>query len=74
MEWTDFVSFIWIPLLLVVGFGIRHTWKVAADLAAYKTEVAKHYTSIEHLKDVKDDIMKYLEKIERKLDRYANGK
>ncbi len=74
MEWTDFVSFISLPLIALVGFQMKQTQKVKEDLAAYKTEVAKQYTSISHLKDVKDDIMKYLEKIERKLDKYANGR
>ncbi len=74
MEWTDFVSFISLPLIALVGFQMKQVRKVEADLAAYKTEVAENYTSYSHLKDVKDDIMKYLEKIERKLDRYANGK
>jgi len=74
MEWTDFVSFISLPLIALVGFQMRQTQKVKEDLAAYKTEVAERYTSIQHLKDVKDDIIKYLEKLERKLDKYANGK
>lgn len=73
MEWTDFISFISLPLIALVGFQMKQVQKVKEDLAAYKTEVAKQYTSISHLKDVKDDIMKYLEKIERKLDKYANG-
>ncbi len=74
MEWTDFVSFISLPLIALVGFQMKQVQKVKEDLASYKTEVAKEYTSREHLKEVKDDIMKYLEKIEGKLDRYANGK
>lgn len=74
MEWTDFVSFISLPLIALVGFQMRQVQRVKEDLASYKTEVAEKYTSREHLKEVKDDIMKYLEKIEGKLDRYANGK
>ena len=74
MEWTDFVSFISLPLIALVGFQMKQVQRVKEDLAAYKTEVAEKYTSIGHLKDVKDDIMNYLEKIERKLDKYANGK
>ncbi len=74
MEWTDFVSFISLPLIALVGFQMKQVQRVKEDLAAYKTEVAEKYTSTTHLKDVKDDIMTYLEKIERKLDKYANGR
>jgi len=74
MEWTDFVSFISLPLIALVGFQMKQVQKVKEDLASYKTDVAERYTSREHLKEVKDDIMKYLEKIEGKIDRYANGK
>lgn len=74
MEWMDFVSFISFPIIAVLAFAIRQTQKVKEDLAAYKTEVAQHYTSIKYLKDVEDRIMKGIEKIERKLDRYANGR
>ena len=74
MEWTDFVSFISLPLIALVGFQMKQVQKVKEDLASYKTQVAENYTSVIHLKEVKDDIMKYLEKIERKLDKYANGK
>lgn len=74
MDWMDFISFISLPIILVLGFAIRQTQKVKEDLAAYKTEVAQYYTSIKYLKDVEDRIMKGIEKIERKLDRYANGR
>ncbi len=74
MEWTDFVSFISLPLIALVGFQMKQVQRVKEDLASYKTQVAENYTSVIHLKEVKDDIMKYLEKIERKLDKYANGK
>ncbi len=74
MEWTDFVSFISLPLIALVGFQMRQVQRVKEDLADYKTEVAKYYTSTEHLKEVKGDIMKALEKIERKIDKYANGR
>ncbi len=80
MEWTDFVSFISIPLTVIVGFAVRQAQlarKEASDcredLAAYKTEVAKDYASIGYLKDVEKRIMAQLEKIEGKIDRYANG-
>ena len=74
MECTDFVSFISLPLIALVGFQMKQVQRVKEDLASYKTQVAENYTSVIHLKEVKDDIMKYLEKIERKLDKYANGK
>ena len=74
MEWTDFVSFVSLPLIAVVGYAIRQCRIVEKDLAAYKTEVAQQYTSITYLKDVEDRIMKGIEKLERKLDRNANGK
>lgn len=74
MDWTDFVSLVSLPLIFVLGFAMKQTQKVKEDLAAYKTEVAKYYTSIRYLKDVEDRIMKGIEKVERKLDKYANGK
>lgn len=73
MEWTDFVSFISVPLAVVVGYIWKQTQSCKADLAAYKTEVAKEYASIGHLKDVEGRIMRKLDKIEDKVDRYANG-
>ncbi len=80
MEWADFVSFISLPLIAVVGFAIRQSQtakKEAGDcnkaLAEYKTEVAQNYASMRYLKDVETRIVSHLEKIEDKLDRYANG-
>ena len=73
MEWTDFVSFISLPLIAVVTYLWRQTQSCKADLAAYKTEVAKEYASILYLKDVETRILSHLDKIEDKLDRYANG-
>ncbi len=73
MEWTDFVSFISLPLAAVVAYIWRQTQLARSDLAAYKTEVAKEYASKALLKDMEDRIMKRLDKIEDKVDRYANG-
>lgn len=73
MEWTDFVSFISLPLAAVVAYLWKQIQTCKADLAAYKTEVAKEYASIIYLKDVETRIMRKLDKIEDKVDRYANG-
>ena len=73
MEWTDFVSFISLPLTAVVIYLWRQAQSCKSDLAAYKTEVAKDYASIAYLKDVETRILSHLDKIEDKLDRYANG-
>ena len=73
MEWTDFVSFISLPLTAVVIYLWRQAQSCKADLAAYKTEVAKDYASIAYLKDMEGRIVSRIGKIEDKLDRYANG-
>ena len=81
MEWTDFASLISLPLIAIVGFAIRQSQAAKKEageckdaLAAYKTEVAKNYASMKYLKDVETRIVAHLEKIEDKLDRYANGR
>lgn len=74
MEWTDFVSFISVPLAAVVAYLWRQSQACRADLAAYKTEVAKEYASILYLKDMENRIVERIGKIEDKLDRYANGR
>lgn len=74
MEWTDFVSFISLPLVAVVAYLWKQTQSCKSDLAAYKTEVAKDYASIAYLKDMEDRIVARIGKIEDKLDRYANGR
>ena len=43
-------------------------------LADFKTEVAKDYASIKYLKDVETRIFVRFDRIEDKLDRYANGR
>ncbi len=73
MEWTDFVSFISLPLAAIVAYIWRQSQSCKADLAAYKTEVAKDYASIAYLKDMENRIVSRIGKIEDKLDRYANG-
>jgi len=73
MEWTDFIAFISLPLIAVVAGMWRQIQNCKADLAAYKTEVAKDYASILYLKDMEDRIVSRIGKIEDKLDRYANG-
>lgn len=73
MEWTDFVSLISLPLVAIVAYIWRQAQTCKADLAAYKTEVAKDYASITFLKDMEDRIVSRIGKIEDKLDRYANG-
>ena len=73
MEWTDFIAFISLPLIAIVAGVWRQIQNCKADLAAYKTEVAKDYASMKYLKDVETRIVSHLEKIEDKLDRYANG-
>ena len=73
MEWTDFVSFISLPLAAVVAYIWKQTQVCKVDLAAYKTEVAKEYASIVYLKDMENRIVARIGKIEDKLDRYANG-
>ena len=80
MEWTDFVVFISIPLVAAVGFAIKLAQSARKEageckdiIAAYKTEVARDYASMGYLKDVETRIVAHLEKIEEKLDRYANG-
>jgi len=73
MEWTDFVSLVSLPLAAVVFYIWKQTQICKADLAAYKTEVAKDYASIAYLKDMEDRIVSRISKIEDKLDRYANG-
>lgn len=74
MEWTDFISYIWLPLIAAVAWAMKQSQKAITDLAAYKTEVAQDYASMKYLKDVETRIIKHLEKIEGKLDRYANGR
>ena len=73
MEWTDFIAFISLPLVALMAGMWRQIQNCKADLAAYKTEVAKDYASMKYLKDVETRIVSHLEKIEDKLDRYANG-
>lgn len=73
MEWTDFVAFISLPLVAVVTYIWRQTQNCKSDLAAYKTEVAKDYASIVYLKDMENRIVARIDKIEDKIDRYANG-
>jgi len=73
MEWTDFIAFISLPLIAIVAGLWKQIQNCKADLAAYKTKVAEDYASIKYLKDVETRIVTHLEKIEDKLDRYANG-
>lgn len=79
MTWIDFMSIISVPLMATVIWIGRQTQiankkvnDVKADLLEYKTEVAQTYVSIIYLKDVEIRIIKQLEKIEEKLDRYAD--
>lgn len=74
MEVMDFISLISLPLIAVVGFAIRIAMNANRALAEFKTEVAKEYASIKYLKDVETRILAHLDKIEEKLDRYANGR
>ncbi len=74
MEWTDLIPLISLPLIALMAGIWKQIQNCKADLAAYKTEVAKDYASIKYLKDVETRIVAHLEKIEDKLDRYANGR
>ncbi len=74
MDWTDLIPLISLPLIAIVAGLWKQIMNCKADLAAYKTEVAKDYASMKYLKDVETRIMTQLEKIEDKLDRYANGR
>ncbi len=74
MEWTDLIPLISLPLIALTAGIWKQIQNCKADLAAYKTEVAKDYASMKYLKDVETRIMTQLEKIEDKLDRYANGR
>lgn len=89
MDWLDFVALVAIPafggLLLL---HLRHrsevaeqnreqtaaTVAVAAELAAYKLEVAHRYASQGYLKDVEQRLTDYLEKIEKKLDKMIDAR
>ncbi len=74
MEWTDLITFISLPLIALMAGMWRQVQNCKADLAAYKTKVAEDYASMKYLKDVETRIVSHLEKIEDKLDRYANGR
>ena len=69
MDWTEFVGFLSLPAGGAVVFAIRVALSAKADLAAFKTEVAKTYLSIETFNLVERRIMHELEKMDQKLDR-----
>ena len=69
MDWTEFVGFLSLPACMAVAFAIRQALSAKSELAAFKTEVAKTYLSIETFNLVERRIMHELEKMDKKLDR-----
>jgi len=74
MDWITFVGLFSIPACAAVAYAVKQANAAKADLAAFKTEVAKTYVSSRILENFEKRIMHELEKIGGRLDKlYREG-
>ncbi len=82
INWIQWVTVVEIPLLLaLVGVIVKNRLDAQRairamdkDLTDFKLQVADKYASIAHLKDVEERLNRWMEKLDRKLDRILDNR
>lgn len=89
ITWTQWITIVEIPLLLgLVSIIVKNRRDLQAadtehsrqlllmqnNLADYKLAVAEKYASIAHLQEVEGRMIRWLERVEKKLDLVLEGK